>query len=85
MKKINYHIGLLVIVFCIILVSCESQSGNRANMPVKIVLDKHVSTVFSYKQFRVHKVGDSNVYFWGTNLPYQVGDTVSTTFGKLLQ
>ena len=85
--------GLLVVLFCIALVlfmaSCESKSGQiarqRAEMPVKIVLIKQTNVAELVRQFRVHKVGDSSVYFWVTRLPYQEGDTVSVKLSTLQQ
>lgn len=82
------HLSMLL--FCIILVisSCESKSGTKANMPVRIVLDKHIDTAVIYRRFRVHTIGSQthrNVYFWSTDLPYEVGDTVTTMYGRLLQ
>ena len=79
----------MVILFCVaitMLFSCESKSGTRANMPVKIVLDKYVDKAVIYRRFRVHTINaPKNLYFWSTDLPYEVGDTVNTTFGRLLQ
>ena len=85
--------GLLVVLFCIALVvgmaSCESKSGQiarqRAEASVTIVLDKHVATVALYSKFRVHKVGERAVYFWSTDQPYEVGDTVKTVLTRLQQ
>lgn len=80
----------MVILFCVaitMLFSCESKSG-RDYMSVKIVLDRHTKTTVAaavYKQFRVHKIGDSSVYFWTTTLPYEAGDTTTVKLRDLMQ
>lgn len=88
----------LVLLFCIALVitmaSCESRSGRRADgstvlsnqVTVKIVLLKRTnSPSIVMGQFRVKKVLDSTIYFWQTQMPYEIGDTLNVPLTSLRQ
>lgn len=95
MKKL---FGLLIIALCVFMASCESRSGQMAriantqvtvsvpNSIVKIVLIKRTNTIYEpIRQFRVKKVGDNSIYFWSSQMPYDIGDTVSVKLSSLQQ
>jgi hypothetical protein len=84
MRKLVLSAALVasIVVFSILISSCESQSGQRARLILEkvVVIERHIVDGATSIRFKVKRISKGIVEFVNLPQPYAVGDTITYKF-----